>query len=377
MYACGLDLIESGKVSLPDKKGGLITNISAVSVKNNYSFDIIPSKFNIIKIFSPEHGLFGVEEAGAPVGNSEYRDIPVVSLYGDKKAPSPADLENIDYLVFDIQDAGLRFFTYLYTLIFCMSAAAEAGIPFYLLDRPDPLNGIDAEGNILNEEFKSFIGMYPIPQRHALTIGEFAGFIKSREKIDVDLRVIPLENWSRTRYMDEYGGNFNHASPNLPAFESLLNYAAISIFEGTNISEGRGTTMPFLLFGSPWIEEDRLMNVLQRENFNGVSWKKIQFKPVNSKYKGEICRGVRMFVIDRSLYTPVYTGLRLIQILKEMYPEEFGWLPPFKEGQKPFIEYLTGGNFIYRRMEKEELKDILTRDIPSYLETIRDFRLYE
>ncbi len=377
MYACGLDLIESGKVSLPDKKGGLITNMSAVSVKNNYSFDIIPSKFNIVKIFSPEHGLFGVEEAGAPVGNSKYRDIPVISLYGDKKAPAPDDLENIDYLVFDIQDAGLRIFTYLYTMTFCMSAAAEAGIPFYLLDRPDPLNGIDAEGNILNEEFKSFIGMYPIPQRHALTIGEFAGFIKSREKIDVDLRVIPLENWSRTRYMDEYGGNFNHASPNLPAFESLLNYAAISIFEGTNISEGRGTTMPFLQFGSPWIQEDRLTDVLRRENFNGVSWKKIQFKPVNSKYKGEICRGVRMFVIDRSLYTPVYTGLRLIQILKEMYPGEFMWQPPFKSGQKPFIEYLTGDDFIYRLTDKKELKDRLTRDIPFYLESIRDFRLYE
>lgn len=284
MYQCGLDLIENNEFKLPNGCGGLITNMSAVSSANNYSFDIIPGKYKITKIFAPEHGLYGVEEAGAPVSDSYYRKIPVISLYGDKKAPDKEDLHDLDFLVFDIQDVGLRIYTYLYTLSYCMEAVVKADIPIYVLDRPNPINGITVEGNILNPEFSSFIGRYPIPQRYGLTIGEFANFINNYESINANLIVVPLKNWSRKKYLDEYSNNFHHSSPNLPTFESILNYAATSIFEGTNVSEGRGTTMPFLIFGAPWIDEVELLNELRSEKFEGVEWRKTQFVPGNSKY---------------------------------------------------------------------------------------------
>ncbi len=377
MYQSGLDTIESEEYILPKSRGGLITNMSAVSRKNNYSFDILPSKSNIVKLFTPEHGLFGVEEAGASVTDSYYNNIPVISLYGEKKAPSGEDLEDIDYLVFDIQDVGLRIYTYLYTLSFSMEAAGKRGIPFYLLDRPNPLNGLTIEGNILKKGFHSFVGMYPIPQRYALTIGEFARFVRAEEKLNVDLEIIPLKGWLREKYLDEYSNNFNHTSPNLPSFESILAYAATVILEGTNISEGRGTTMPFLIFGAPWMDGDKLLRSLREDNFPGIEWKKIQFVPKNSKYSGKICHGARIYITDRKCYSPVYTGFRLLQIIRNMFPDDFKWQPPFKDGQKPFIEYLTGDDFIYSIINPDELKEILESGTVEFTSAVKDFKLYD
>ncbi len=377
MYYSGLDAIESDTFKLPPGKGALVTNMSAVSSTNNYAFDILPRKCIVKTIFSPEHGLFGVEEAGAPVSDSEYAGIPVISLYGDKRAPSEEDLEGIDFLIFDIQDTGLRIFTYLYTMTYCMKAAGKKGIPFYLLDQPNPLNGDTIEGNSLKKEYRSFVGMYAVPQRYGLTIGEFARYIRETENIDVDLIVVPLGGWSRDRYLDEYKNNFNHPSPNLPSFESVLAYGATSLFEGTNISEGRGTAMPFLIFGAPWIEEDLLLSKVLDENFPGISWKKILFKPAGSKHAGTICHGLRMYITDREKYTPIYTGLRLVYIVKSMYPLDFKWQPPFKKGQKPFIEYLTGGNYIYTVTDPAVLSDICTRDTGGFREASKAFRIYD
>ncbi len=376
-YTSGLDRIADGSFSLPPGKGGLITNMSAVSSGSHYAFDIIPSVCEISKIFSPEHGLFGVEEAGAPVTDTVYRGIPVISLYGDKKAPSKEDMEGLDYLVFDIQDTGLRIYTYLYTLTFCMKAAAEKGIPIFVLDRPNPLNGNTVEGNLIGPEYRSFVGMHSIPQRYGLTIGEYAEYIRETEGIDADLTIAALRGWKRDRYLDEYDNHFNHPSPNLPSFESILNYAATSIFEGTNISEGRGTTMPFLLFGAPWIDEEILLELVTKEQFPGTAWKKILFKPSSSKHEGKICRGLRMYVTDRDEFSPVFTGLRLVKILEHAFPSDFRWLPPFKNGQKPFIEYLTGGKYIYTADSAETLRGICVSEIPSFMEAVQRFRIYE
>lgn len=376
MYQCGLDLIENNEFKLPNGCGGLITNMSAVSSGNNYSFDIIPCKYKITKIFAPEHGLFGVEEAGTPVKDTLCNGIPVISLYGEKKAPAKEDLLGLDYLVFDIQDIGLRIYTYLYTLSYCLEAAKQADLPIYILDRPNPMNGTTIEGNILNIEFSSFIGRYPIPQRYGLSIGEFAGFINRHEKINAYLTIVPLKDWSRNRYIDEYSNNFHHSSPNLPTFESILNYAATSIFEGTNISEGRGTTMPFLIFGAPWIDEEVLLKNLRSEHFKGVEWRKTQFVPNFSKYRNELCHGARLFITDRNLYTPIYIGLRLIQIIKELYPNNFTWQPPFRKGQKPFIEYLTGDNYIYSSLKPEDIKERMERDSEMFKNRTEDYKIY-
>ncbi len=308
---------------LPGKKSvraGLITNPTAVTAKLRPTYDILMEKFTLAAMFSPEHGVRGNAQAGADV--AEYVDdvtgITVCSTYGKGKKAAFQAMRALDCVFFDIADIGSRYYTYQYTMTEAMQNCAEAEVPFVVLDRP-PVIGCFAEGNILDPKYSSFVGKYATAARTGLTIGEFAKYINESERIGCSLTVVPCENVKRTMYFEETGLPFVLPSPNIPTVDAALIYVGTCLFEGTNMSEGRGTTKPFELFGAPWL---RCRDVIEKVGKqDGCLLRETYFTPQFSKHAGTLCAGIQLHVTDRTAFRPFEVGLRVIQTIREVNPE--------------------------------------------------------
>jgi len=329
----GLDNVCSYKHLFHNKRVGIITNHTAKSSSGQYIVDVFRNMSNvtITALFSPEHGIYGIEEAGRKIksGTEATYQLPVYSLYGKARKPTREMLGNIDILVFDIQDIGARFYTYIYTMSLAMEAAAECGKRFVVLDRPNPINGIQVEGNILERQYASFVGLYPIPVRHGMTVGELArmfneqGWLKNGVK--ADLVVIKMKSWRRSMWYNQTGLSFIKPSPNMAGLETAAVYPGLCLLEGINVSEGRGTLLPFRQFGAPWIDSESLAAKLNRLNMPGVRFEPTAFTPVSSKYKGQKCKGVKIIITNRDSLESYWSGVLIINEIYRMYPDAFRW----------------------------------------------------
>lgn len=282
------------------------------------------------KIFAPEHGMFGTEQDQVTVADEvdAFTGIPAVSLYGQTKEelkPRAADLDGIDTIVVDIQDIGCRYYTYSYTMAYCIEAAAKQGIRVIVCDRPNPLNGMVVEGGIVHPGCESFVGAYPLAVRHGLTIGEIARLLNAREKWQADLEIIELQNWQRPMYYGETGGLWVQPSPNMPTLDTTLVYPGTCLFEATNVSEGRGTTRPFEIIGAPYIDPKKYAAVLNSQKLLGVYFRPLYFKPTFHKFKDEACGGVFVHVTDAAVFESFYTGLAMVKTVRDLWPGDFDW----------------------------------------------------
>jgi len=326
----GIEVLASERLDLlRGKRIGLITNHTGVDRYLHHDIDILKSlpEAELVALFSPEHGIEGASQAGEKVGSriDKTSGVPVYSLYGEVIRPTPEMLKHVDLLVYDIQDVGSRYYTYLSTLRLCMEAAAQQGIPFVVLDRPNPLTGSRVEGRVLDWSFRSFVGTFMGPVRYGLTSGELANYIKDEWKLNLELFVVRMKNWRRDQWYDETGLAWVPPSPNMPALESALVYPGMCLLEGTNVSEGRGTSKPFEIAGAPWVDSNTLAERLNSLDLPGVLFRPISFTPTFSKFSGQPCHGIQIHVLDRNQFMPVLTALSLIQDLRNFYPSQFKW----------------------------------------------------
>jgi uncharacterized protein YbbC (DUF1343 family) len=327
----GLDtLLERGHEAVDGHRIGLVTNHTAVDAQLRSAVDLLHAddRYDLVHLYAPEHGVRGAAQAGDKIGKETdpQTGLPVDSLYGETRKPTPEMLEGVEVLLFDIQDAGARFYTYLSTMVLAMEAAAEAGIPYVVLDRPNPITGLHAEGTILDPAFASFVGIHPIPTRHGFTMGELARFVAAERGMPEPL-VVEMEGWRREMWFDETGLPFVQASPNLPTLDSLIVYPGTCIIEGTTLSEGRGTTRPFEYIGAPWVDATDLAATLRARDLPGVLFRAASFTPAFSKHAGKLCHGIQLHVTDRDAFRPVATGVHIVHALKHLEGSQFEWRP--------------------------------------------------
>ena len=261
------------------------------------------------------------------------------------RKPKPEQLKDLDALVYDIQDVGARFYTYITTLGYVLEEAAKAKLPVFVLDRPNPINGITVEGPLLDPNYKSFVGMHPIPVRHGRTIGELAKQFREEAFPNCQLSILPIKNWERAMWFDQTGLRWVIPSPNMPTLDTATVYPGMCLLEGTNISEGRGTTRPFEIFGAPFIDAEKLCGELNASKLPGVFLHENYFQPTFHKLAGQLCRGAQIHVMERDVFRPFQTGVEIIKCIRKIYPEQFQWRqPPYEyEPKKLPIEILLGG----------------------------------
>ncbi|NHZ86814.1 MAG: DUF1343 domain-containing protein [Planctomycetia bacterium] len=330
----GLDvLLESQLDKLLRKKIALVTNHSVIDKngKLNISRLLAINSIQLVKIFTPEHGFFGVVPDGEYIENDSISSElpPVISLYGKTRKPTRKMLANIDLIIYDIQDVGARFYTYISTLGLVMEAAGEANILVIVVDRPNPIGGY-VDGPILDQNYKSFIGKYPIPIQYGMTVGELAKMIVGEKMIDPipQLTVIPMENYCRNYFYDETQLQWTNPSPNILDLETAIIYPGFCIFEAINVSEGRGTYTPFKQIGAPWINADSLINLLNVQDLPGVIFNPIQFTPKSittmskyPKFENQNCNGIRINITERDIYKNILTGVTVLWAINELYPD--------------------------------------------------------
>jgi len=325
-------LFEDAFELIAGKRVGLITNHSGVNSALVATADRLHATegTSLAALFGPEHGIRGDAEDGVLVesGQDERTGVRTFSLYGPTRKPDPAMLEPVDVLLFDIQDVGARFYTYLYTMSLAMEVCAEIGVPFIVLDRPNPIGGECLEGNLLDPAFASFVGMYPIPIRYGMTVGELAGLFNEGFGINADLEIVTMRGWQRRSHWEETGLPWVPPSPNMPTVDTALVYPGMCYFEGTNVSEGRGTTRPFEQIGAPYIDGFRLADELNDLHLPGAIFRPVRFQPTFGKYPGEPCGGVQVHVIDRQVFRAVPTGFHVVSAVRRLWPDDFAWRLP-------------------------------------------------
>ena len=329
-FQTGIEVLLHDRLDLiRGKRVGLITNPTGVDRELVSDVDLLAHTpdVHLVALFGPEHGIRGAHQAGASVGldRDPATGLLVYSLYGKTRRPTPAMLKGVDVLVFDIQAVGARFYTYLYTMADAMKAAAAAQIPIIVLDRPNPIGGVAVQGPVLDPEFASFVGEYPIPLRYGMTIGELAGLFNGEFHIGADLTVVKMRGWTRSMYYDDTPLQFVMPSPNMPTETTVLVYPGMGLVEGTNVSEGRGTTRPFELIGAPWIDAEQLSRALNGKHLDGVRFRPVHFTPTFSKYEGKSCNGIEVHVMDRDTFNPVVVGLTVIATIHDLYPHQFAF----------------------------------------------------
>lgn len=333
-------LIEKHLDLIKGKKIGIVTNHTGILPDGRHIVDVLNEieDVKVVALFGPEHGIRGEVPDGKSIshGVDTKTGIPVFSLYGEVKKPTTEMLKDIDVLIFDIQDVGARFYTYISTMSYCMEACAEMGKKFIVLDRPNPVRGVYVDGPILEPRFKSFVGLHPIPVAHGMTVGELAKMFNEEAWLEngmkADLTVIKMENYSRKLWFDQTGLPWIKPSPNMMTLKTAIVYTATCFIEGTNVSEGRGTQHPFEWIGAPWIDGSKLANELNSYNLPGVRFEPISFIPtdiekvtVDPKYEGERCGGIYLNVYDREKFEPVKVGVYILYALKKLYPDKFKW----------------------------------------------------
>lgn len=363
----GLDVLLGPKRELlAGKRVGLITNPTGVTVKLESAIDRMARArdFKLAALFGPEHGVRGDAQAGAAVADrmDARTGLPAYSLYGTTRKPTPAMLAGLDVLVFDIQDIGARFYTYPWTLALVMQAAREAGIDVIVADRPNPIGGIRIEGPVLDPALASFVGAYPIPIRHGMTLGELALMMNTDFGIGCDLTVVTCTNWRRPDDATQTGLPWVPPSPNMPTIDTAFIYPGTCLIEGTNLSEGRGTTKPFELIGAPFIDAHGLADRLNQRNLPGAHFRPAWFTPSFSKFQGQLCAGVQVHIKDRTAFAPVDAGIAILLEVARHHGKDFSFLP----GNPPFFDKLAGVSWLREAITAgESLDAIKTRWQPE------------
>lgn len=322
----GIDFLEKENFKpLDGLKIGLVTNQTGRDLKGTPTIDILKNAPNVklVALFSPEHGIRGQADEKVSDSIDEKTGLPIYSLYGETRRPKPEQLKDLDAIVYDIQDIGTRFYTYTATLKNVMEEAAKLGKPIFVLDRPNPINGLTIEGPIADEDKLSFIAAHTTPVRYGLTIGELGQMMNSERKIGADLRVIKMDGWSRSMWFDETGQSWINPSPNMRSLTEATLYPGIGLLETTNVSVGRGTDTPFEVVGAPWIEGQKLAGYLNQRNLRGVRFVSIKFKPNSSTFKDQDCGGVNVIVINRDSFNSVRTGIEIAAALRKLYPNDW------------------------------------------------------
>lgn len=373
----GIDNIDDHLEIFEGKRVGLITNPTGINSEYESTIDILFEKVNLVSLFAPEHGIRGDKQAGVPsqTTTDEVTGLPVYSLYGQTQKPTKAMMDTIDILCIDLQDAGARFYTYIYTMAYAMEASEEYDKEFVVFDRPNPAGGEKFEGNILEEEYKSFVGNYPIVQRHGMTIGELAKMFNEEFGIGCKLTVIEMTGWKRSMYFDETNLPWVIPSPNFPSQNTALVYPGTCIFEGTNLSEGRGTTIPFEVIGAPYIDAIEYANALNELGLKGVKFRPAHFTPTFSKHANVLCHGVQVHVTDRDKFEPVKTGWAMLDVVRNLYPEDFQILNV--NNNRNMLNLLTGTNFITQDLYTlEEQFEIIEEDTAIFGEIREKYLIY-
>lgn len=375
---CGVDSIKSADSILKGKRLGLITNPTGLDRNFKSTVDILNESYNLVCMFSPEHGVRGDLQAGDHV--ESYTDsltgLPVYSLYGETPHISEEIMNTLDVIVFDIQDVGARFYTFLYTLSYAMEDAKKYDKEVLVLDRPNPIGGKAVEGTVLDLNFRSFVGRFPIATRYGLTIGEYASYINEKAKIFSKLHIVKCEGYNRELYYDDTDLAFVSPSPNIPTVDTAVCYIGTCVFEGTNVSEGRGTTKPFQLVGAPFIKPREVIKILNSYNLPGARFRETYFTPTFSKHQGSLCGGVEIHVDDRESFLSFKTGLCLLYAIKKTSPE-FEFLPPVKENGKPFVDLLLGTDRVRAEdFEPDKFIEETKASLEAYKKEIEGYYLY-
>ena len=371
-------LLSDVPASLRGKRIGLITNHSAVDRSGTADIDLIARHpdLKLVALLAPEHGIRGTAAPGEKVADEvdARTGLPIYSLYmAEDRGPTPEMLKDVDALVYDLQEVGGRTWTYVSTMALSMQAAAKKKIPFVVLDRPNPIGGEIVEGALLDPKFKSFVGMYPIPARHGMTVGELATMFNRQHGIGVDLIVVRAANWRRSQWFEDTGLPWVNPSPNLRSPAALKNYPGSVYFEGTNLTEGRGTDRPFEQIGAPWLNAPAVAEVMNARRLPGVRFEAITMgvEPTAAKFKGQTIPAIRFVVTDRETYRPVRTALLLIDEIRRQHPRDFAW--------SRTIDRLTGSDKVRLAIEGGQLVALLAewdREAAEFAESRKQFLLY-
>ena len=372
---------------LDGRRVGVVCNPASVDGDLNHIADSLAAHrgARLTAIFGPQHGFRSdVQENMIESGHARdaARHVPVYSLYSETREPTADMLRDVDLLVIDLQDVGTRIYTYIYTMANCLVAARKHGIKAIVCDRPNPIGGGDVEGPMLEHGFESFVGLYPLPMRHGMTIGELARLFNDEFGIGADLEVIPMQGWSREMYFDDTGLPWVLPSPNIPTPDSTVVYPGTVLFEGTNVSEGRGTTRPFELLGAPWVDAEPFAAALNGLGLPGVRFRPAVFEPTFHKHAQTSCSGCQIHVLDRTTFRPVETGVALLAAFRASDPDRFRWRdPPYEyEHEKLPIDILAGSTALREQIESgtpaREIARSWEEPVSRFLRTRERFLLY-
>ena len=374
-------LLQDVPQAMRGKRVGLICNQSSVNHTFEHAADLLHehSGFKLTALFGPQHGIRGdvqdnmIETAH---GTDRKTGLPVHSLYSETREPTEEMLEDVDVLVFDMQDVGCRIYTFVYTLANCMRIAGRLGKPVVVCDRPNPINGVDMSGNILEPEYASFVGLFPLPTRHGMTVGELAQMFRDRFYIKCDLQIVSMVGWKREFWLDETDAPWVMPSPNMPTLDSATVFPGAVHFEGTQMSEGRGTTKPFELIGAPYIDPDAYADKLTQLALPGVIFRSCAFQPTFQKHAKVTCGGVQLHVVDRDRFDSVLAGIAMVKVARDMYPGEFRWKePPYEYvfDKNPF-DVISGTNKIREAFEQGVDLDTIRQSWQAPLAEFETFR---
>ena len=377
---------------LKGKTVGLIVNHTSLASDYKHSIEHLKShpSFNLNALFGPEHGLYGIAQDMIEIKNEvdPFSGLTISSLYGKTEEtlqPNPDALTEVDNLIFDIQDVGARYYTFIYTMAKCMAICKESGTRMIVCDRPNPVNGIHLEGNLVKEGFRSFVGQYPLPNRHGMTVGELALYFNHEIEIGCELKVVPMTHWNREQWYDETGLPWVPPSPNMPTLDTATVYPGMCLIEGTQLSEGRGTTRPFENFGAPYIDPHPLLKRMENdlEKLPGVLFRPQFFQPMFQKHGSEVCGGLQIHVTDRNQFKPLLTTLALIRAISELHPNDFKWrTEPYEfVSDRLAIDLLYGNDHFRETVFKDtfsldEIEENWQEELQSFKEVRNNYLIY-
>jgi uncharacterized protein YbbC (DUF1343 family) len=384
----GLDrLLRNHSKLVKGKRLGLLAHPASVDKNLHHALEILRNNAScqLLALFGPEHGFGGQAQDMESVNATQHESLPIYSLYGsdiESLRPTRESLKNIDVLICDLQDIGSRYYTFIYTMAFCMEVASQTNTKVVVLDRPNPINGQQVEGNLVDNNFGSFVGYYPLANRHGMTIGELAEMFRGEWGLSCELSVVPMKGWHRRRYMDELNVPWVMPSPNMPTVDTALVYPGMCLLEGTEISEGRGTTRPFEIFGAPFIDGERLVRRLNEFRLPGLCLRPLSFKPAFHKFAGQICGGAQIHVTRRRAFKSLLTGVAVIKAIHDLYPEKFQYRHRAYEfvQDRPAIDLLMGSDSFRKQIETgKSLKEIersWEKEKERFLEMRKKYLLY-
>lgn len=384
----GLDrLLRFHRKWIQGKRVALLAHPASVDKHLRHALEVLQEEASarVAALFGPEHGIHGQAQDMESVVGSTYRGIPVYSLYGHDEAslkPTRESLKDVEVLICDLQDVGARYYTFIYTIAFCMEVAKETGTKVVVLDRPNPINGHQVEGNLVAPGFRSFVGWFPLAARHGMTVGELAQMFRHEFDLQCDLEVVTMKGWHRRRYMDELDTPWVLPSPNMPTVDTAVVYPGMCLIEGAELSEGRGTTRPFEFFGAPYVDPEALVRRLREFRLPGVRFRPIYFKPGFQKHAGQTCGGAQLHVTRRKAFKSLLTGVAALKAAHDLYPKEFQWRHRAYEfvDKIPAIDLLAGNAKLRAQLETgaslKEIEGSWEDERQAFLETRKKYLLY-